>query len=546
MRRFVVVWFVMLTCVVSTAVARAQVEEDWSLIYASPSDGDDEPTGFGLDDAGNCYVIGYGLDSTTDLDCFVAKYNSGSVLWERRFDGIGDTSDFAIGGTVSSDGSAFLTGYSRFKVTGEERFLTVKFTPDGDTAWARTYEIGNDIGRFVKPTADGGCIVSGDGGLPRSIALLKFDADGDSLWLRTLLPGGASFAQGNMFDCDTAGNIYVAAVTNANSQFDVILAKFSPDGDTLWTRPYDGGDYDYIPLVCVTPDGESYFCCRTRINQGDDVRIVKYDSEGDVLWERWYVGMGFSDAPVDCQLDGDGNLLVAVNSTGMNTNVDYVVLKYSPSGDTLFQSRIAADGSVAEYIKDMDIDSAGNVYLTGYRTDFGPTGQDYLSMKVDAATGDKVWDEIYDEGNDYNQGRLIAVGSEDEVYVVGVSNTVGLPETGKDIRTIKYKPMPSAVFESHSNGLPRAFDLHQNYPNPFNAGTTISFDMSESGRVDLEIFNTIGERVFEHAEVGLAPGSYTFEWDGTDHHGHRVASGIYLYRLTTAHAHQTRKMTLLK
>ena len=44
----------------------------------------------------------------------------------------------------------------------------------------------------------------------------------------------------------------------------------------------------------------------------------------------------------------------------------------------------------------------------------------------------------------------------------------------------------------------------------------------------------------------LRAGPYAFDWDGTDNHGGRVASGVYFYRLTTDARTATRKMVLLR
>lgn len=106
------------------------------------------------------------------------------------------------------------------------------------------------------------------------------------------------------------------------------------------------------------------------------------------------------------------------------------------------------------------------------------------------------------------------------------------------------------VFSSFANnggeegsGYPR---LYQNYPNPFNPITNISFSMNEPGDVSLEVFNILGQKV-RSLHVGmLTAGLHTFEWDGTDEGGLRVASGVYFYRLQNESSTRTRKMLLIK
>ncbi|MCY3761997.1 MAG: VIT domain-containing protein [Gemmatimonadetes bacterium] len=97
--------------------------------------------------------------------------------------------------------------------------------------------------------------------------------------------------------------------------------------------------------------------------------------------------------------------------------------------------------------------------------------------------------------------------------------------------------------------LPLAAALHQNAPNPFNAGTTIRFDIfdSQGGRpLGLEIFDLSGRRVQLLTWEGLGPGRHEFTWDGRDEQGREAASGVYIYRLSTAGFVSMRKMMLLK
>ncbi len=89
--------------------------------------------------------------------------------------------------------------------------------------------------------------------------------------------------------------------------------------------------------------------------------------------------------------------------------------------------------------------------------------------------------------------------------------------------------------------------LDQNYPNPFNPQTTIAFSLKQRGRVRIDVFNVAGQLVKTLLDETRAPGSYSdVHWDGRDAVGSPVASGIYLYRLTTNDYQQAKKMILLK
>jgi hypothetical protein len=89
--------------------------------------------------------------------------------------------------------------------------------------------------------------------------------------------------------------------------------------------------------------------------------------------------------------------------------------------------------------------------------------------------------------------------------------------------------------------LPQRFALGQNYPNPFNPTTEIRFDLAAAAKVELSIFNTLGQRVATLINESRPAGSYRVSWDGSG-----AASGIYLYRLRAGDLVETRKMVLVR
>ena len=97
---------------------------------------------------------------------------------------------------------------------------------------------------------------------------------------------------------------------------------------------------------------------------------------------------------------------------------------------------------------------------------------------------------------------------------------------------------------------PDGFFLYDNYPNPFNPETTIEFDLSsdllEEQFVNLSIYNIDGQKIGILINKTLSNGNYTVQWDGTNDHGKKVSSGIYLYRLSTPDFVKTKKLMLIR
>ena len=85
-----------------------------------------------------------------------------------------------------------------------------------------------------------------------------------------------------------------------------------------------------------------------------------------------------------------------------------------------------------------------------------------------------------------------------------------------------------------------------NYPNPFNPETTISFNLAQASKVSLTIYNIKGQKVKTLLNTRLEKGEHSIVWDGTDNRGKKVASGLYLYKITSGKEVAVRKMMLLK
>ena len=89
--------------------------------------------------------------------------------------------------------------------------------------------------------------------------------------------------------------------------------------------------------------------------------------------------------------------------------------------------------------------------------------------------------------------------------------------------------------------IPKQFSLFQNYPNPFNPTTTISFDLPERSKVQLKIFNILGEEVKDLINEERTAGHYNYNWNANG-----LASGVYFYKLQAGDFVQTKKLILIK
>ena len=92
-----------------------------------------------------------------------------------------------------------------------------------------------------------------------------------------------------------------------------------------------------------------------------------------------------------------------------------------------------------------------------------------------------------------------------------------------------------------SDNMPKEFSLSQNYPNPFNPSTTISFAIPAEGKVVLKIYDILGREVKTLINEVMKAGYYYKIWMPQN-----LASGVYIYRLSSNKKDLSRKMIFLK
>ncbi len=177
--------------------------------------------------------------------------------------------------------------------------------------------------------------------------------------------------------------------------------------------------------------------------------------------------------------------------------------------------------------KNFSVDGAGDEVVL----DFG----DIESVPADAKVLlvdhdlDRLTDVKKEHTHRYFQGVRAVVQSENDARFALI--------VGSDEFIAKRDDLPA---------LPTRTVLHQNYPNPFNPTTIIRYEIARPGDVTLRMYNAAGALVKELYNGHRAAGVYEAGWNGENNQGHKVASGIYFYKLTAVDFAQTKKMILLK
>ena len=82
-----------------------------------------------------------------------------------------------------------------------------------------------------------------------------------------------------------------------------------------------------------------------------------------------------------------------------------------------------------------------------------------------------------------------------------------------------------------------AFEVSQNFPNPANGSTTVTVSLEETTTLSFELFNMMGQKVFEVAAQSYSTGVQPFTFDASN-----LTSGVYFYTVTAGETQITKKM----
>ncbi len=425
--------------------AFGEVDTAWVRKYNGQANGQDKAVALAVDGSGNVYVTGSSSGTSTSLDYTTVKYlPNGDTAWARRYNGTSDGEDQATAIVLDGFGNVLVTGFSWGGVTDYD-YVTIKYDLDGNELWARRYDGpagGEDKAYAIVADGYGAVYVTGKSagdGTSDDYATIRYQPDGDTGWISRYNGTGNNPDQALALAVDHFRNVYVSGCSwGGLTNLDYATVKYDSTGNQVWAERYNGpaDGQDRASGIALDDSGYVYVTgYSTGIGSLRDYLTIKYYAHGDTVWSRRYDGPASDrDEAKALTVDGSGNIYVTGYSWDYGTNLDCATVKYLPNGDAAWVRRYNGPADAGDYGRAVATHACGNVYVTGSSQGNG-TGQDYVTIGYSPG-GDTLWVKSYDGDAAFDDGALaVVVDAGGNVYVTGYCQGSA---SQADYVTIKY------------------------------------------------------------------------------------------------------------
>jgi len=421
--------------------SQAQLSRQWVSRFNSGVKGSDNAaTAMAIDDSGNVAITGYVNRKTSGYDIVTIDYNpNGSQRWIQYYTGSGNNADKGVAIAVDTGNNVYVVGTTT--VGSSIEYVTIKYNyTNGAQAWAEVAGTGSSsvpvaiaVGDSLNVYVTG---YSNGGGTGYDFLTIKYSPLGDTLWTRRY-NGRLSLDDKPAAMALYSGHSLYITGTTTDTAVDYLTIKYdTPTGNLVWAQDYNGpaSGNDYARAIVISGHTDVFVTGGSQgVGTGYDYATIDYDTSGAVQWVSRYDGGG-DDQAYAIALSGTNRVYVTGKSVNVGTFNDIVTVKYGFSGGA--QGWVSSfNGSANDDDTPVAIIGGNNPYVLGV-TESENASQDYALIKYNGNNGSEQWHVLYDgptHGNDLPAAMVLSGSS---VYVTGKS--AGLTGKGNDLLTIDY------------------------------------------------------------------------------------------------------------
>jgi hypothetical protein len=371
----------------------------------------------------------------------------GGEGWVKTFGGLGN--DWGRSIQHTSDGGYIITGWTSSFGAGSTDVWLIKTNSNGDEEWTRTFGgINYDEGWSVQQTSDSGYIITGETKLlggKTDVLLIKTDSNGNEIWNKTF--GGEDWNSGRSVKQISDGGYIITGSTGPEypTKLDVLLIKTDSNGNVKWSRTFGGSSPDRGYSVLQTSDGGFI------ITGTGEFWLIKTDSDGNKEWSRPSGGY-LTKGGCSIQQTNDGGYIVAGGSEARYCWLIKTDSNGNEKWSRTFGGTNIYGGSSVQQTSD------GGYIITG-STRSGPhhTPHDIYILKTDA-NGNKVWDKLYGRKNMDDRGASVQQTTDGGYIITGCTESFGAREY--DVLLMKTDSFGRSKDRSIDNPILRLLEDH--------------------------------------------------------------------------------------
>ena len=445
---------------------------------------------------------------------FAQEFDSLIVAPEIKFKGQTPDGVFFKPGRILDENTIWLCGNYGDIFEGNQVYVWrsvdggVSFTHNEDGIPGRAAQMDAfDENIAIVATAEGYIYRTTDGG-----------ATWDSVYSYVISPTVDGWFDGCRVLNDSVAVVYGDFEPNGNMHF-----VRSTDRGATWTEiegiDYLGAAYGYYTWGTAACNvGESIWCSATNTNYDSSFVFRSYDA--GVTWDSYKIPVEvIPNYPRSIAFSDDNNGLIAARGGYLIKSTDGgATWSATFNPDTTAGSNSYPNSVVA--IPNTDIIIALDDIGVFYTADLGTT-----------------W------------GQISTPAETESDYIVSgmfLNTNMGYIFTDNGLVLRFASQVPTAIREPFLAKNPNDFQLYQNYPNPFNPSTQITFFLPHAAEVKIVIYDLQGRKVRTLLDGYRTAGTHNLTWAGTNDTGKNVASGVYIYKMTTNGFSTQKKMQLIR